>query len=124
MNIILWISQGLLTLLFGAGGAYKLAKPTDLASTIPSLPLGGWRVFGALEVAGALMLVLPPLLGRGQALTPAVAGALAVESALLAVLYARESLAISAENPLVWALAMAIVSAALAFGRHAQGVAA
>ncbi|MBX3132620.1 MAG: hypothetical protein KF689_04450 [Gemmatimonadaceae bacterium] len=124
MSILLWILQAALAFLYLAGGAYKTFKSADLVATIPSLPLFGWKVFGLIEVAGALLLILPPLLGRGQALTPAVAAALAVETLLLAALYARQSLSFSAENPLVWALAMGLIAALLAYGRYAQGAAA
>jgi len=120
MKIFLWILQGGLAFLLFAGGAYKTFKPSDLAATIPSLPLTGWKVFGLLEVAFALLLVLPVLLGRGQSYTPMVAGAIAIESLVLAALYARRSTAISAENPLVWAVVMAIVAAAVAYARYSQ----
>lgn len=123
MKTALWILQALLAVLYGAGGAYKFAKPADLASTIPSLPMAGWKAFGAIEVAGALLLILPPLLGRGQAFTPAVAGVLAAETLILTILYARQSLAFSAENPLVWAVAMLVMALLLAYGRYAQGAA-
>lgn len=121
MNIVLWILQAVLAFLYLAGGAYKTFKSADLVATIPSMPLVGWKVFGLVEVAGALLLILPPLLGRGQALTPAVAAALAVETLILAALYARQSLAFSAENPLLWAVAMGVIAALLAYGRSAQG---
>jgi hypothetical protein len=121
MNIALWILQAALAFLYLAGGAYKTFKSADLVATIPALPLVGWKVFGVIEVAGALLLILPPLLGRGQALTPAVAAVLAVETLILAALYARQSLTFSAENPLVWAVAMGVVAALLAYGRFAQG---
>lgn len=121
MNLALWILQALLAVLYGAGGAYKFAKPTDLVSTIPSLPIIGWKLFGVIEVVGALLLLLPPLLGRGQSLTPVFAAVLAAETLLLAILYARQSLAFSAENPLVWAVAMFVLVSLLAYGRYAPG---
>lgn len=119
MKIFLWILQGGLAFLLFAGGAYKTFKPSDLAATIPSLPTAGWKVFGLLEVAFALLLVLPVMLGRGQSLTPMVAGAIAIESLVLAALYSRQSLAISGENPLVWAVVMAIVAAVVGYARYA-----
>lgn len=121
MNIALWLIQALLALLYLAGGGYKFVKPEDLAPTIPAMPSMGWRAFGVLEIAGGLLLVLPPLLGRGQVFTPIIAGALAVETLVLAALYATQALAVSAENPLVWAIAMALAAGLLAVGRYAQG---
>jgi hypothetical protein len=120
MNILLWIVQGVLALLYLAGGAYKAVKPEDLAQTIPAMSLMGWRAFGALEVAGAVLLVLPAILGRGQALTPMIAGVLAVETLVLAALYARQSYVVSVENPLVWALVMALAAGFLVVARYGQ----
>lgn len=121
MNILLWIVQVLLILLYFAGGAYKLVKPDDLVPAIPAMSTMGWRVFGALEVAGAVLLVLPAMLDRGPLFTPMVAGVLAVETLILAALYARQSLTVSAENPLVWAVVMALVAGFLAVARYGQG---
>jgi hypothetical protein len=121
MNILLWIVQALLILLYLAGGVYKVVKPEDLVPAIPAMSTLGWRVFGVLEVAGAVLLVLPAVLGRGQVFTPMVAGVLAVETLVLAALYARQSLALSTENPLVWAAVMALAAGFLAVARHGQG---
>ncbi|MCA0374640.1 MAG: hypothetical protein LCH84_03155 [Gemmatimonadetes bacterium] len=119
MKVALWILQALLAILAIAGGAYKLFNAADVLSTIPDLPLAGWMAFGAIEVASGLLLMLPPLLKRGQARTPVAAAVLAVESLVLATLYARQSLAFEAENPLVWAVAMACLSALLVLVRRA-----
>lgn len=121
MKILLWIVQILLVVLYLAGGAYKIAKPEDLATTIPAMSTMGWRSFGLLEVAGALLLVLPAMLGRGQVIAPLVAGVLAIETVVLAALYARQSITVSAENPLVWAVVMAIAAGFLAIARYGQG---
>lgn len=121
MKVLLWIVQILLVLLCFAGGAYKIAKPEDLVPTIPGMSTMGWRAFGLLEVAGAVLLVLPAMLGRGQVFTPIVAGVLAIETLVLAALYARQSLAVSAENPLVWAVGMALAAGFVAIARYGQG---
>lgn len=120
MNVFLWIIQGALALLHFAGGAYKTFRSEDLVAIVPSVPLAGWKVFGLIEVAGAVLLILPVLLGRGQTFTPTIAGILAVEALVLAVLYGRQSMALSGENPLVWAVAMAVMAGFLAYGRYAQ----
>jgi hypothetical protein len=51
-------------------------------------------------------------------LTPAAAAALAVESLILAVLFARHSLQLTAANPLVWVVAIALMAAFVAYGRY------
>lgn len=117
MKILLWTLQGALAFLYLAGGSYKALRSADLATVLPSLPLGAWKAFGAIEVLGALLLVVPVMLGRGQAVTPAAATLLAVETLVLAALYARQSLALTATNPLVWAVPMALAAAALAYAR-------
>jgi hypothetical protein len=50
-------------------------------------------------------------------LTPLAAAVLAVEALGLSVIYARHSTALTAENPLVWSVAMAVMLAFVAVGR-------
>ena len=119
MKIVLWILQGALAFLCFAGGAYKMFKPADLVATVPSLPFAGWRAFGAIEVVGALLLLLPLIGSWGQKFTPLAAGLIAAESLLLAYLYAQQSLAISVENPLVWAVVMALLAIIVGYARFA-----
>jgi hypothetical protein len=52
-------------------------------------------------------------------LTPLAAAALALESIVLAALYARYSLQLAATNPLVWVVAMGVMAAFVAYGRYA-----
>lgn len=121
MKILLWIVQILLVVLYFAGGAYKIVKPENLVLTIPDVSMMGWCSFGLLEVAGALLLVLPAMLGRGHVITPIVAGMLTIETGVLAALYARQSTTVSAENPIVWAVVMVIAAGFLAMARYGQG---
>jgi uncharacterized membrane protein YphA (DoxX/SURF4 family) len=71
MNIVLWIIQILLALLFLFAGVTKL-----LPITMPPPPPGMWmppmwflKFIGVCEVLGALGLILPGLLRRNQYLT-------------------------------------------------------
>ncbi|MEP6814666.1 MAG: DoxX family protein [Marmoricola sp.] len=84
MEIVGWILSGLLTALFVAAGASKLATPYDKLTANPRM---GWandfragqvKAIGALEVLGALGLVLPWLLNVAKVLTPLAAVGLAV----------------------------------------------
>ncbi len=52
-------------------------------------------------------------------LTPLTAAALALESPILALLYARYSLAVAATNPLVYVVVMGLIAALVANGRYA-----
>src|SRR3954468_18538144 len=69
MNIALWIVAGLLTAVFLLAGSAKLLVPREKLATAPG---GGWvldfsagfvKALGALEILGAVGLILPALLG-------------------------------------------------------------
>jgi uncharacterized membrane protein YphA (DoxX/SURF4 family) len=113
MNILLWVLQIALAFLYVSGGAYKVFKFDALAAHMRALPRGGWRALGVLEMVGGVLLVVP-------AVTPLAAAVLALETLGLAALYARYSLKLAATNPLVWAVVMGLLAAALAYGRYAQ----
>ena len=78
MNVLLWIAAGALAAVFLPAGVMKLGRtPGQLAAS--GL---GWaedfgarrvKVVGALEVLAALGLVLPPLAGVAEILTPVAA---------------------------------------------------
>jgi hypothetical protein len=74
MNILLWIIQILLALLFLFSGGMKLAIPADqLQAQAPPTMIHFSNLFmkfiGVCEVLGALGLVLPGLLRVGKSLT-------------------------------------------------------
>jgi VIT1/CCC1 family predicted Fe2+/Mn2+ transporter len=119
MNVILWILQIGLALLYLAGGSYKVFKFDELAGHMRALPRGGWRLLGVLEMVGAILLVVPAAAKWRPALTPLAAAALALESLALAGLYARYSRKVAATNPLVWAVVMGLLTAFVAYGRYA-----
>lgn len=83
MNIVLWIIQILLALLFlFAGGTKLVLSPEVLASMGPpnqvQLPGLFIRFIGVCEVLGALGLVLPGLLRIRPQLTPLAAAGLTI----------------------------------------------
>ena len=118
MNIFLWVLQAALALLYLAGGAYKVFSSDELASTMKALPLSGWRALGAIEMVGAMLLIVPAAAKLRPVLTPAAASVLALETLCLAGLYARYSLALAVTNPLVWAAPMGLLAAFVAYGRY------
>lgn len=74
MNILLWIIQILLALLFLFAGGTKLVLSTEtLTSMSPpdaiALPIWFLRFIGLCEVLGALGLILPGALRKQQHLT-------------------------------------------------------
>ena len=120
MNVLLWTVQMGLALLYVAGGAYKTVMVDELARHVAAVPGGAWRAFGLVEVVGGLLLAAPAVTRALAGLTPLVAAVLTVETLLLAALYARSSWALTASNPLPWAVAMAVLAGVVAVGRYAS----
>ncbi|MGW4714196.1 DoxX family protein [Nocardia sp. NPDC004260] len=83
MNIAFWITAGLLALFYLYAGGLKIIRSRDqlrpMMSWVDRIPLCVIRTVGALEVLGALGLILPPLTG----LTPGLAVAAAIGFVLL-----------------------------------------
>jgi hypothetical protein len=119
MNVLLWVLQVVLALLYFAGGSYKVIGSDELAKQFRAVPRGGWQALGVLEMAGAVLLVVPAALNWMPALTPITAAVLAVETFALAGVYARKSRKPTAENPLLWAVAMGLLATFVAYGRFA-----
>lgn len=111
MNIVLWVLQVILALLYLMGGRFKAVHPDDPAKQIRAIPPAGWRALGVYEMVGAVLLLVP-------ALTPLAAIALAVETWVMAAVYARYSLKLSAANPLVYAVPMGVMAVLIAYGRY------
>src|SRR5262245_32737977 len=76
LNVVLWIVQILLALLFLFAGVVKLVLPIEEMTQQIALP--GWflRFIGTAEVFGAVGLILPWLLGIKPGLTPLAAACL------------------------------------------------
>ena len=115
MNILLWIIQALLALLFIFGGASKLVmsveemtKPMNMA--MPGLFL---RFIGVCEVLGGLGLILPGLLRIKPWLTSLAAAGLAIITAGATVITLMTPMPATAVFPLVTCL----LSAFVAYGR-------
>jgi len=94
MNITLWIIAGLLAAAFAAAGSMKLSqpKPKLAASGMPwteDFSDGQVKGIGALEVLGAIGLILPAALGVATFLTPLAAAGLALTMAGAAVAHLR-----------------------------------
>ena len=121
MNILLWVVQVVLALLSFAGGAYKVFSFDELAKmpATGALSRGGWNALGVFEMLCAVLLILPAATKWMPGLTPLAAVALALESLALAGLYARYSLKLTATNPLIWVVVMALMAAFVAYGRYA-----
>src|SRR5919112_3308336 len=85
MNLTLWIIAGLLAVAYLAGGGGKLIIPKKkIAAIAPSarwvedFSAGSVKAIGALEVLGAVGLILPALLDIAPVLVPLAALGLAL----------------------------------------------
>lgn len=119
MNILLWVFQATLGLLYLAGGYYKASQFEELASQFTAIPSGGWRALGFLEMLGAVLLILPAATKWMPVLTPIAAGILAIETLVISGVYAQHSLKLTAANPLLWSVVMLVLVVFVAYGRYA-----
>ena len=120
MDIALWIIASLLAVVFLAAGGMKLARPR--AELIKNGQ--GWaedfgdgpvKLIGALEVLGALGLILPAALDIAPILTPIAATGLFLLMAGAVVVHLRRNEAPGAVPSLVLGL-LALLVAVLRFG--------
>jgi uncharacterized membrane protein YphA (DoxX/SURF4 family) len=118
MNIVLWIIQVLLALLFLFAGGTKLVLPIDVLTAMGSpnqvhLPGLLIRLIGVCEVLGGLGLILPGLFRIKTGLTPLAAAGLVIIMIGAVVLTAMGDGIAPAMFPLVVGLLLAFV----AYGR-------
>jgi DoxX-like family len=119
MNVLLWVFQVALAFLYLGGGYFKAFKFDELARQFTFLPHGGWRALGVLEMFGAVLLIVPAATTWMPVMTLVAAAVLALESLALAGVFARYSLKLTVQNPLVWNLVMGLLAAFVAYGRYA-----
>ncbi|WP_394552524.1 DoxX family protein [Agromyces sp. MMS24-JH15] len=83
MLVALWIVNGLAALAFLAAGLMKATRPKEALAAngmawTEDFSAGSIKAIGALEVLGALGLILPLALGLAPILTPLAATGLAI----------------------------------------------
>jgi hypothetical protein len=95
MNLALWIIAGLLAAVFLLAGVNKLAIPRQKLAKAPG---GGWvldfsptfvKTLGAVEILGAIGLIVPAALGIAPILVPIAAVGLATIMVGAAIVTAR-----------------------------------
>jgi hypothetical protein len=114
VNVALWIVQGLLALFFAlASGAPKLFLPIEMIPMPVPLPEAFIKLIGVAEVAGAIGLILPGLVGIRPGLTPLAAVGLVLLTICAAVYQVIGGQPANA----VFALIIGLVAAFVAYGR-------
>lgn len=109
-NVALWVLQVVLALQFAGGGLAKLAGSPELVDLFAGIGAGQWLryVVGALEVAGAVGLLVPRLSGLA-----------ALGLAALMVGATVTNLFVIGERP--WLpVGLLLVSAVIAWGRRSR----
>jgi uncharacterized membrane protein YphA (DoxX/SURF4 family) len=119
MNIVLWIIQILLALLFLFAGGTKLVIPYDKLMAMGSpnqvvLPALFFKFIGVVELLGGLGLVLPGLLRIKKGLTPLAAIGLTIIMIGAVIITAAGDGVAMAITPLV----VGVLCALVAYGRR------
>ncbi len=118
MNTLLWIVTGLLALAFLGAGSMKLSKSrAELApkmAWVEGFSDGQVKGIGALEVLGALGLILPALTHIAPVLVPVAAIGLALTMVGAVATHVRRGEPFAASVP---ALVLGVLSVVVAWGR-------
>ena len=94
MNITLWVVAIVLAVAYVLAGLMKTTKPKESLiqqgmAWAGDFSPGTIRFIGVAELLGAIGLVVPPLVGVAELLTPRAAAGLALTMALAAVVHGR-----------------------------------
>jgi hypothetical protein len=121
VNVVLWIAAGLLAALYLGAGGMKLATPREKLLENPRM---GWTAdfsaaalkgIGAVEILGALGLILPRALDIAPVLTPLAATGLAIVQVGAIVVHARRK----ETEALPMNVVLLVLAAFVAVGRFA-----
>jgi uncharacterized membrane protein YphA (DoxX/SURF4 family) len=118
VNIVLWIIAVVLALAFLASGAMKLTRSREQIiesgqGWAGDVRPGTIKLIGALEVLGAIGLVLPGLVGVATILTPLAAVGLALIMVGAAVVHGRRG-----ETPMIGInVVLLVLALVVAIGR-------
>lgn len=118
MNVVLWIVAGVLALAVLGAGGMKLARSREQLREagmgwVDDFSPGAVKAIGTAEVAGALGLVLPPLVDVATWLAPLAAVGLLLTMLGAVVVHLRRG-----ETPMVVPpLVLGVLAAVVAWGR-------
>jgi len=118
MNVVLWVVAGLLAAAFLAAGLTKVTSPREKLlermAWVNDFPQGQVKAIGALEVLGAIGLVLPALTKIAPVLVPLAATGLVLTMAGAVVVHLRRGDGFGAAVP---SLVLGLLSLFVAWGR-------
>ncbi|MEO1290058.1 MAG: DoxX family protein [Chloroflexota bacterium] len=121
MNIVLWILQGLLTLVFLAAGSMKVTRSKEqLLATgermawVIDLSAGQLKLIGILEVLAAIGLILPALTNILSILTPLAAVGLVLTMIGAITLHLRRG---DPQQAMMMNVVLLLIAAFVAYGR-------
>ena len=92
MNILLWVLQVLVAILYGASGVMKVFMFDKVSADVPSfgaLPRRAWMVLGILELVCTVGLIVPSAFHWRPVLTVVAATVLAIESLVFIWVHAK-----------------------------------
>lgn len=117
MNVVLWVLQIVLALLFGAAGVMKSLRPKEeLAAKmawVEDYSPNMVKLIGVVEFLAAVGLILPAATGIAPVLTPLAASGLALIMVLAAVAHVRRK----ELNALPVNAVLFVLAAVVAWGR-------
>jgi uncharacterized membrane protein YphA (DoxX/SURF4 family) len=116
LNILLWVLQVLVALVYGASGSMKVFLFEKISGDVPSfgaLPRGTWMALGVLELICTVGLIVPSALRWHPALTVLAAAALAAESLVFIWVHVKYG----EIAPIIFSAVLGLLMAFLAYGR-------
>jgi uncharacterized membrane protein YphA (DoxX/SURF4 family) len=117
MNVLLWILQIALAVMFAMAGVLKSTQPKEkLASSLPwveDFSAGTVRLIGLVELLAAIGLILPAATGVATVLTPLAATGLAVVMVLAALTHRRRG----EPSAIAFNAVLLVVAIVIAWGR-------
>ncbi|HMA92629.1 MAG TPA: DoxX family protein [Polyangiaceae bacterium] len=117
MNIILWISQILLSLHTLTGAVWKYSNSEQSVPSLKAIPHGVWLGLGVVEILCALALVVPILSKSLGVLTPLAAGCIVAEMLIFCGLHIYSG--DKNYGPVAYWLVVAAIGAFIVYGRTA-----
>jgi hypothetical protein len=117
LDTTLWIAQGFLALFFLAAGLPKvIGRGIDRWVGFDDVPRALTILIGVSEVAGAVALTLPPLMGTFEWISPLAAIGIAVISLMASGFHIRASEWLPAVETALWAA----LAGSIAIGRWGE----